>query len=225
MIASATEAQAWGAEEQFELILEGEDLREVENARGPVHTAGRIHTHDRGKYDILVRALEGGASLTGLSRSHKVGTHTLYAIIAKHWGSLDSYHAEMAIKCKNVARLGLDKMAELIPGCKSLSEVAIATGVVMDKAMALQGTPGLVIRHEHVDLTQKANSLLEDMKRAMVLDVGDSTPVPEIGMGVGSLVMQEVSVSSGKDSRGTAGSGSEWVTAAPAQLAELDAYA
>lgn len=182
--------------EEFELIAENEDLREVEGLRGPVHTASRIYQHDRERYDMMVTALRGGVSITALSKSHRIGTHTVYAIIAREWGDVSAYHAELATLCKSAARLGVDRIMELIPDAKSLSEVSIATGVLLDKAQQLSGAPQLRVdvnvRHDHSGLIEKLQAAQQLMRQAqgVVLEAESGTVAGEVGL-LGECVLPD----------------------------------
>lgn len=167
MSAALMDAPARTEDEQFLLLPLGEGFwKEDETQHGPKHTAGRMLKNDPEKYATLRRALDGGATISGLVRSHKVGAHTLYAIIEREWGSLDQFNALMGQKFRNVANLGLERMAELIPEAKSLAEVSMATGIAFDKAAAASGTPALVVRHEHVGVNARDEMLamIDQMK-------------------------------------------------------------
>lgn len=176
-------------EEVFELIAENEDLRDVEARRGPRHTAERIYKHDRQRYDMIVTALRGGASITLLSRSHRVGTWSIYAIIDKAWGSRKAFHAELAERCRSVARMGIDRMAEIITEEKNLMAASIAVEKMMVAAQMLDGAPQLRvdvnIRHDHSDLIDKLNAAQALMRQArgVVLEAESGTAAGRVELG------------------------------------------
>lgn len=150
---------------QFELIADDEDLRRSEQLRGGRHTAGRIRHNDPKTYGILVEALRGAASITGLARAHRIGVNTLYAIIDAEWGSRDAYHKELASGFKTVANLCKDRLLELVPDCKSVAELSMAAGVATDKALALSGGPQLaVLPPATEDGTAKLGGMIEQMR-------------------------------------------------------------
>lgn len=147
----------------FALVPLDADWQDVERMTTPVHTARRLRTNEPMRYETLRRALECGAAITTLATSHKVGIHTLYAIIDAEFGGRDKYHAGLAGKFKAASNMGVDKVMELLPDEKDLMKVGIVTGIMADKALALSGSPQLVIEHRHTsdDGVRKLTEMIE----------------------------------------------------------------
>jgi len=159
-------------EDMFALVPVDADWAVVEAHTSPRHTSERMRANDPVKYDILKRALQGGATISGLAHSHKVGIHTLYAIIERDLGGLAQFNQQRAQGWRNVANLCVERAHELVPKAKSLTELGMLGGIAEDKAAMLSGTPGLVVRHEHVSVSAREemeaviNSMKEEARQA-----------------------------------------------------------
>ena len=114
-------AQVSPDEDMFALVPADADWSVMEAHTSPRHTAERMRVNDPQKYDILKRALQGGATISGLALSHKVGSHTLYAIIERDLGGLAQFNSQRAQGWRNVANLCVERAHELVPKAKSLT--------------------------------------------------------------------------------------------------------
>ncbi len=151
-------------DEQLELLAVPEGDKWTDETLGPKHTARRLKSREPVKYAILKRALEDGAAITTLARSHKVGVNTLYAIIEADLGGLDAYHQSLQGKFKKLINLGLDRAAELLPAEKNLVPVMMAVGVSADKLMALQGLPTSIVEVRHTVNTAEMDRFNEQLR-------------------------------------------------------------
>jgi len=157
-----TDDAAGGGELTIQQELEGfhcpdmSELEALEAVRGPVHTGQRIkRTHPR-RYDLILTALKEGMGITKTMRLHRVGQHTLEAIIATDYpGGKAGYDATMADQLSRVSRLCAERLEVLIPTCEDPTKVAVVMGITEEKLAARRGTPGLIVRHEHASVSAR----------------------------------------------------------------------
>ena len=97
-------------------------------------------------YRAIVRELaEPNASVNGIARGYRVSNHTVMGIREREAKSIAERKKHLVSLLADVATIGAERMSEKI-GKASLRDAAIATGIAVDKMLALTGqTPALQI--------------------------------------------------------------------------------
>jgi hypothetical protein len=123
----------------------GQALSTTQDAR-PRYT-GELLLRTRPKtYRAIVRELaEPNASVNGISRRHRVSNHTVMGIREREAKSIAERKNHLVSILADVATVGAERMEQTI-GKASLRDAAIATGIAVDKMLALTGeSPALQI--------------------------------------------------------------------------------
>ena len=109
-------------------------------------TAERVLRTRPKTYRAIVQLLaEPDAKIERIAKLHRVSTHTVRAIRARESIAIAERKKTLAAMLANVAELGAERMERTI-GRASLRDAAIATGIAVDKMLALTGqTPTVQI--------------------------------------------------------------------------------
>jgi hypothetical protein len=129
------------------------------------HTALRLRTRDRAKYEAIKGALEAGTPITHLAKAYHVSVNTVYAVI-QDMGGMDKLKESLKDKLMLGAHLATEVAIELLPSCKKPMEAAMVAGILMDKHAMASGAPTLVIEHRTTQHTE-AVELFKQMAAAV----------------------------------------------------------
>lgn len=107
-------------------------------------TAERVLRTRPKTYRAIVQLLaDPHASVNQIAKLHRVSTHTVRAIRHREAQDIAERKKTLAAMLANVAELGASRMEETI-GNAPLRDAAIATGIAVDKMLALTGQLPLV---------------------------------------------------------------------------------
>ena len=123
------------------------DLREYDGARlevleaqtSPKHVAKRIAQHEPAKLAIIIRRLQEGVPIKRVAEDQRVGRNTVYAIIEQHMGGMKAYRERLSGEFYKAAHMGVERVQELMGSCDNVTQAAIATGIMVEKAVLLSG--------------------------------------------------------------------------------------
>jgi hypothetical protein len=125
-------------------------LQNSEAAQG--FTAERVLRIRPKTYRAIVELLaEPHAKIEQIAKLHRVSTHTVRAIRVREAVPIAERKKSLAAMLANVAELGASRMEETI-GKASLRDAAIATGIAVDKMLALTGQTPVGIQIANIQM-------------------------------------------------------------------------
>lgn len=118
---------------------DGQKLELLERQTSPKHVAKRIAEHEPAKLAIIIRRLEEGVAIKRVAEDQGVGRNTVYAIIEHYMGGMEKYRQRLSGEFYKTAHMGVVRVQELMDSCDNVTQAAIATGIMVEKAVLLGG--------------------------------------------------------------------------------------
>jgi len=128
-------------------------------ARAGEFTGELLFSRDPQKYHEIIAMTAEGMGVHRIARVLKVSGNTVRAVRAREGLAIATGKREMAQRCREVARMGVDRIHEEIDDM-DIDKLPVAIGILIDKSLVLDGEPSLIVEHREV-------ATLEDFERAL----------------------------------------------------------